>query len=218
MPLVQSLTEAFNVGGGWVHAVGFVEDPELRLAGEAADVRRVLRGRFALAACTGPLGGPYGVTLSRAEGAANQVIAGLLVEATSGGVSAMCLSMTGERLGAERRAPNVAAAPKDDGEARALAKKNVHRPAVPHSRFAASVGIAAPDDDDDGDNGQRPERGDLVHHFAFGRAEVLTVEGDRLTLRDLFGQGRIREIALDRLVVSGPVEHEGKRLFRLERR
>jgi len=213
-PLVATLAEAFNVEGGWIHAVGFVENPELKLAGEAADVRRVMSGRFALAACSGPLGGPYGVTLARARGADNDVIAGLLVEATSGGVAAICFSSTGQHLGAARGSGSaVERAP--SASAQVVAKGNA-RP--PLSRFAANVGIAAPEDDDDEGELVAPERGDLVHHFAFGRAEVLAIEGDRLTLRDLHGPGRIREIALDRLTVSGPVEHEGKRLFRLDRR
>ena len=44
------------------------------------------------------------------------------------------------------------------------------------------------------------------------------LESDRLVLRDLRGPGRIREIALDRLDVTGPSEHDGKRLYRLTRR
>jgi hypothetical protein len=63
-----------------------------------------------------------------------------------------------------------------------------------------------------------PERGDLVEHFAFGLCEVLNVTGDRIVLRDLRGPGRIREIASDRLEVTGPTEHDGKRLYRLTRR
>jgi hypothetical protein len=91
------------------------------------------------------------------------------------------------------------------------------RPARPASSFAARVGVAAPQEDDEIDQAQ-PERGDWVEHFVFGRAEVLSVEGDRLVLRDLHGPGRIREIALDRLSVTGPVEHAGNRLFKLGRR
>jgi hypothetical protein len=90
-------------------------------------------------------------------------------------------------------------------------------PARPASSFASRVGLASPTEEPEEDE-PVPERGDLVEHFAFGRAEVLSVEGERLVLRDLYGPGRIREIALDRLIVKGPLEHDGKRLYRLEKR
>jgi hypothetical protein len=90
-------------------------------------------------------------------------------------------------------------------------------PARPASSFASRVGLGGPVEEADDDE-PVPERGDLVEHFAFGRAEVLSVEGERLVLRDLYGPGRIREIALDRLIVKGPLEHDGKRLYRLDKR
>ncbi len=63
-----------------------------------------------------------------------------------------------------------------------------------------------------------PEAGDVVDHFAFGRAEVLKSDGDRLHLR-VGKDGRIREIALEMLKVSRLEDTpEGKRHFRLERR
>jgi hypothetical protein len=212
--LVEGLS-AFPVSGGWVQAVGFVEDVELKLAGDGADVRRSFRGRYVLGSLAGPFGGPYGVSLSRVGGGGVEVLAGLLEGAISAGVSAVCFSMTGARVGAEpAEAPpvpaKVAPVPKGAGPSASL-------PARPASGFAARVGVGAPVEDEDDDQAQ-PERGDLVEHFAFGRAEVLSVEGDRLVLRDLYGPGRIREIALGRLVVKGPLEHDGKRLFRLEKR
>ena len=68
------------------------------------------------------------------------------------------------------------------------------------------------------DDGPMPEAGDLVDHFAFGRCEVLTADGDRLRIRDLDGPQRIREVSLSMLKVSGPTDLEGKRLFRLARK
>lgn len=62
-----------------------------------------------------------------------------------------------------------------------------------------------------------PEAGDLVDHFAFGRAEVLKSDGDRLHLK-LARDGRIREIALEMLKVSELDPEEGKRRFRLDRK
>jgi predicted DNA-binding protein with PD1-like motif len=63
-----------------------------------------------------------------------------------------------------------------------------------------------------------PEPGDLVEHFAFGRAEVVKSDGDRLHLK-VAKDGRIREIALEMLRVARlPDESDGKRRFKLERR
>ncbi len=63
-----------------------------------------------------------------------------------------------------------------------------------------------------------PEPGDAVEHFAFGSAEVLRSDGDRLHLR-VHKDGRIREIALEMLRVTRlPDTEDGKRHFRLERR
>jgi predicted DNA-binding protein with PD1-like motif len=63
-----------------------------------------------------------------------------------------------------------------------------------------------------------PEAGDSVDHFAFGRADVLKSDGDRLHLR-VHKDGRIREIALQMLRVTRmPDGDDGKHKFRLERR
>jgi hypothetical protein len=66
-----------------------------------------------------------------------------------------------------------------------------------------------------------PEAGDTVDHFALGRGEVLKSDGDRLHVR-MEKDGRIREIALERLVVApfeGALERPpGSRQFKLQRR
>jgi predicted DNA-binding protein with PD1-like motif len=63
-----------------------------------------------------------------------------------------------------------------------------------------------------------PEPGDVVDHFAFGRADVVRSDGDRLHLK-VHKDGRIREIALEMLRVSRlPDADDGKRRFKLERR
>lgn len=209
--LLEAIDEAFGRHRGWIQATGFVEDVELKLGADAADVRRTFRGRFALADLGGPLGGPYGATLARAVGDKVEVLAGVLVRARSGGVQALCISagdapsrVLAETAGADEPPLPLAASP-------GFAK----RPLV--SAFAAKVGVAGAAPDDDVEEAV-PERGDLVEHFAFGICEVLSAAGDRLVLRDLRSQGRIREIALGHLRVNGPVEHDGKRLFRLSRR
>ena len=63
-----------------------------------------------------------------------------------------------------------------------------------------------------------PEPGDSVDHFAFGRADVLKSDGDRLHLR-VHKDGRIREIALEMLrVTRQPDADDGRRRYKLERR
>jgi predicted DNA-binding protein with PD1-like motif len=63
-----------------------------------------------------------------------------------------------------------------------------------------------------------PEPGDVVEHFAFGPADVVKSDGDRLHLK-VHKDSRVREIALEMLRVSrlGDTD-DGKRRFRLERR
>jgi hypothetical protein len=207
--LGEALAEAFDRHRGWVQATGFVDDVELELGGDGADAHRTFRGRFALVQLGGPLGGPYGVTLSRAAGERVEVLAGVLVRARSAGVSALCVS-AGDSLPHARSGASDTPVVRD-----ASAPLRAMRPLT--SAFAARVGVteAAADEPDEV---ALPEPGDWVEHFAFGRCEVLTVTGDRLVLRDLGRAGRIREIASERLAISGPVEQQGHRLFRLDRR
>jgi hypothetical protein len=62
-----------------------------------------------------------------------------------------------------------------------------------------------------------PEAGDVVEHFAFGRAEVVKSDGDRLHIKTS-KEGRVREIAVEMLRVT-PLENEGdKRRFKLDRK
>jgi hypothetical protein len=66
--------------------------------------------------------------------------------------------------------------------------------------------------------GPIPEPGDAVDHFAFGSADVVRSDGDRLHVR-VHKDGRIKEIALEMLRVSRlPDAEDGKRRFKLERR
>jgi predicted DNA-binding protein with PD1-like motif len=68
------------------------------------------------------------------------------------------------------------------------------------------------------DEAMIPEAGDIVEHFAFGRAEVVKSDGDRLHLRVGGKDGRIREIALEMLKVS-PLSSDGPhRRWRLDRK
>jgi predicted DNA-binding protein with PD1-like motif len=68
------------------------------------------------------------------------------------------------------------------------------------------------------EEGPFPEPGDSVEHFAFGRADVVKSDGDRLHVK-IHKDGRIKEIALEMLRVSRLEDGEGgKRRFKLERR
>jgi len=67
-------------------------------------------------------------------------------------------------------------------------------------------------------DGPFPEPGDAVDHFAFGRADVVKSDGDRLHVK-VHKDGRIKEIALEMLRVSRlPDAEDGRRRFKLERR
>jgi hypothetical protein len=134
------------------------------------------------------------------------VIAGLLVRARSAGVAACCVG-TGF-------VPPVAI----DAE---RAANELVRPLVPvggkgrGAGFAARV-LAPPSKPAVDDDALEPEEGDLVNHFTFGICEVVRISGDQLTLRDR-RTGRTREVRYGFLTLTGPVEHEGKRLFSLTR-
>jgi predicted DNA-binding protein with PD1-like motif len=67
------------------------------------------------------------------------------------------------------------------------------------------------------EEGPLPEPGDSVEHFAFGRADVVKSDGDRLHVK-IHKDGRIKEIALEMLRVSRLEDEGGKRRFKLERR
>ena len=206
--LLEQLASAFADRHGWIQATGFVEDIELRLSGTSSEVRRAFAGQFTLVSLGGPLGGPYGATLSRLENGTVSLLGGVLVRARSREVTAVCVGSSTPRAEAAVPAPVTKSA----------TPTNPARPPG-GSNFASRIGAAAAlSDEEDAAGSDTPERGDLVQHFAFGLCEVLSAAGERLVLRDAGGSGRIREIAIDRLAVTGPSEHDGKRLFRLERR
>jgi hypothetical protein len=203
--LVQALAGA---GGAWISAFGMVQAVELRVAGEGADPVRALRGRFTLVSLGGPGSGPWGVVLSRAIDSGLELVGGELVRATSLGV---VIAIQPSEPGAPTLRPPPSSSraipepPKPpDADASWLARASAR---------ARLVRSAEPEDDR-----QFPEPGDLVRHFAFGLCAVLIAEHDRLKIRDLDGPGRIREIHIDKLRVSGPTEQDGKRLFQLERK
>jgi hypothetical protein len=208
--LLDALAEACGKADGWVAAVGHVDSVEIRVAGEGADVRKQLRGRLSLAQLSGPYGGPYFVTLARHSSAGSELVAGQLLGARSAGVTATLWNAQGSVR------ELVDAAPAREAEAPGPAPAVSAAPAA--SGWAAAARAVAEDLAEEDEEPQRPERGDLVRHFAFGLCEVLQDTGDRLKLRDMHGPGRIREIAVDMLEISPPTEQNGKRVFKLSRK
>jgi hypothetical protein len=198
----------------WLSGVGTVQGVELRVAGEAADPIRALRGRLTLVSLMGPGDGPWGVVLSRATDSGLELLGGELVRATSLGVTLSvqdalaATATTGARAAATAAAPAPVAV--EDSPTRAAATGW----AAVANASARALRAASLDVDDQ----QMPEPGDLVRHFAFGLCEVIMSDHDRLKIRDLEGPGRIREIRTDKLSVRGPTDEDGKRLFQLERK
>lgn len=206
--LLDALAEAFPNVSGWVVATGYVEEVELRLIAAGADTRHSLRGRYVLAQLSGPVSGPFGVTLSRLEGGRVEVVAGILVRARSIGVNACCLTASGADAPVVRIEAAVGPAVAPDAATEASGRWAAQA-------SAAAARAAAPELEE---AVEEPERGDWVQHFAFGLCEVVGVKGDRLLIRDPARGGRVLEIDVERLVVHPPVERDGKRLFRLSRR
>jgi len=213
--LLEELTLLGKTGEGWVSATGHLEGVEVRVAGEGADPVRALRGRLTLLQLTGPLGGPFSVTLARATDVGIEVLGGVLVRARAAGVS-LVVHPVAAPLPAAARA--VAATSPVRVEAAPAAAPADKTGAVWAAAAMASARARARDAQEEADDMPYPEAGDLVDHFAFGKCEVLTSDGDRLRIRDLAGPQRIREVSLSMLKVAEVTESEGKRLFRLARK
>lgn len=185
---------ALGRADAWVTGTGYVEDVELRVAGNDTDAT-TLGGRFNLLSLAGPIAGPFMVTLSRRSEAGIEVLGGELVRARSAGVTLLVQPAA--------RATTVPAA---------------RAPAATWATTAAASAARASAESDQSDEDPTPEAGDWVEHFAFGLCEVLTAEGDRLRIRDGEGTRRVREVALSMLRVSGPTESDGKQVYKLTRR
>ena len=210
--VLEALAEAAAGQDAWLQAVGQMEDVELRVAGEGADPRKRLRGRYVVASLAGPAGGPFGVVLSRDVAGATEVVAGQLMSGRSAGLTLAVLPMNGTN--AERV---VETEPAAEAPLRAPAAAPV-QPQSTWARSAAATAALTRVRQPEPEVAMYPDPGDLIHHFAFGLCAVLIAEGDSLKIRDLEGPGRVREIRLDKLRVLPPVDRDGKRLFKLERK
>ena len=141
------------------------------------------------------------------------------MRATSDGVTLLVLPLPGIAARAPSEVRPAAPAPKP--AVAPPAPQSPPKPAEPATQDWAKVALASAAQRRAAEAEREilvPEPGDFVQHFAFGLCEVLMGDDERLKIRDVTGPGRIREIRLDMLRVTGPTDREGKRLFRLERR
>jgi hypothetical protein len=223
--LLPSLATA--PAGSWVQGTGHLEAVEVKLAGEATDPTRALRGRFTLTSLLGPAGGPFTVTLARASDTGLEQVGGVLQKARSLGVTlAVFVPIEAAREPAARRevlavsAPPATQAVSPASPSGPPAAPPPAAPAEPTRTWAdvAAASEIAADEAPWGDGERFPKQGDLIDHFSFGLCEVLKSDGDRLHIRDTKGPGRIREVAIAMLKVMPPTAQNGKRLFRLLRR
>jgi hypothetical protein len=214
--VLEALAAAASGTDAWLQAVGQIEDVELRVAGEGADPRKRWRGRFVVASLVGPAGGPFGVVLAREVEGTTQVVAGQLMGARSAGLTVLVQPLL---VAASQSLPEPAvralAHPEPAPQAPVI---RAPEPGSSWARSAVTAAALARKREPEPEQGLYPDPGDLVHHFAFGLCDVLTSSGDSLRIRDRNGPGRLREIRLDKLQVKEPTEHDGKRLFKLERK
>jgi hypothetical protein len=207
--LVESLQRAANTADGWVLASGLVERVELRVAGQGAGSVRAVDQAATLASLSGPVGGPYQVVVAQPTSSGFEIAAGALVRARVLQVDAVWLPIGTPVDGSE----SAGAQPGAGAPQRPLEPP----PGARWAAIAAAAAQAAQQDERE-ERAHRPQPGDLVQHFAFGLCDVLKSSGDTLTIRDVRGPARIREIRIDMLDVHPPSRHEGKRLFQLARK
>jgi hypothetical protein len=184
---------------GWVQANGALEAVTLRAVSDRGTVPRTASGRSTLVSLVGSANGVLTAIVCRAKDQSVEIFAGTVESARSGGVTVVVSPFEAAEEVAEVASPSPP--PATSAEAQALA--------------TAAADAAAREE---AENDAFPEENDLVDHFSLGICEVLTSDGDRLKIRDLHGQQRVREVSLDRLAVARPVMFEGKRLFRLAKR
>jgi len=118
----------------------------------------------------------------------------------------------------EPAAPAVKEVPSGWSDAiAASAEVDTSRPAIRSDAVGGAIPARPIRKQTNTDDAAPPEPGDAIEHFAFGLADVVKSDGDRLHLR-VHKDGRIREIALEMLKVT-PLESTGpNRRFKLERK
>ncbi len=236
--LLEALKKLDVGHDAWLQAVGEVEDAELRVAGDAVDPRRAVKGRATLLSLQGPAGGPWAVILARAAERGMDLSGGLLLSGRSAGVRVAITALTPagmtvsslEGASTEPRADEAVHARTAEPAGSGLASAG----------FAASAGDAAPagvsswarlaqatadaearrasDDDEGAAEAALPKSGDYVQHARFGLCQVVSLREDRMAVRDCTGPGRMRQLALTHIRFDGPQLRHGKRVFSIKPR
>lgn len=203
---------------GWVQGVGDIENAELRVAGEGRDPRRVVRGRATVLSLCGPASGPYMVTLAQATPDGIGVSGGALLHGVSCGLQLVVLDAAPLGAGVTERSlePEPTAPPVPPAAGGAAAGPDAKPAPTGWAAVATATAVleAAPAPVEK----QVPARGDCVQHFKFGLCDVVKVQDRRITVRDVNGPGRFREISLAHVEIEPPKERDGKRVFPLKRR
>lgn len=206
---VLALEGSIGVSGGGVSLslramLGRETDHGLEtLSGEIASARSVALELFVTAL--------EDVTIERSlDEAAGLWMVTASGESTSGGRPQVTL--------AGPPAPWSAALNASDGDAEPRPRPLPTQPGRPREAAAGGMPMRPPTRRAAEVDTPLPEQGDSVEHFAFGRADVVKSDGDRLHLK-VHKDGRVREIALGMLKVTRmPDGEEGRRHFKLERR
>ena len=243
--LVTALRQA-RVASGWIRAAGVLRDVELRALDPQArslGPPRRIAGAVQLLSLEGSIGASDGqpsvalrAVLARETERGLETLAGEIASATTVAFEALVTALDGlplaraldEGAGVWMLAmpPADAASAPQVGwtgalEASTRAEPEPHRPrhaAVLAPATGEAVMPARPARPAVDFDVVYPESGDLVEHFAFGTADVVKSDGDRLHLK-MVKDSRIREIALEMLRVTRlPDAEDGRRHFQLQRR
>jgi hypothetical protein len=209
--LPDALVDAVGDGPAWVRATGVLEGVELR-TGDGAPRR--LAGVLQLVSADGVVDpsarrATLRGVLAREGDAGLEVLAGEIVAARAVAFEALVTVLEGAAPTFAASAPSAPAASWADAAAASAATDKSARANAPPKPIARRTS--------DTEDGLVPEAGDLVEHFAFGRAEVIRSEDDRLHIR-VPKDGRVREIALEMLRVTALAPDGSRRRFKLERK
>jgi predicted DNA-binding protein with PD1-like motif len=209
---LTSIAKARSVNELWIVAVGEVEDIELSVARGMSDRHSMtIPGSSDLVSMTGFVGSKTElfVTVAQHGSQGHIVAAGKLVRGTAVFVKAAVIASPTTPLPRAAVEPLRSVQQEFTPPVAAAEPREVR----PLDRPTKIVRPASPVEDND----IYPEEGDLVTHFAFGRCVVVFSDGERIRLQQE-GEGRVREVALSMLKISGPTESDGKKHFDLSRK
>jgi hypothetical protein len=208
---------------GWIRGFAVFESCEIIVPGETGRLERIVVSK-------GPVSAQFDAVIGMGDRDVGIALRGVFSRKTAIGVE----TFAGVLLSVNARHAEAHITALDDANATLIvdAQTGLERvrlagtpPAEDSRPAAAATGpggaalplkpiarVAKPEDE-----GPKPEPGDLVDHFAFGRCEVVKCDGDRLHVR-LEKDQRLKEIALEMLRVTPKPQEGEKRVFRLDRR